>query len=93
MATPPLSKKFMLLVACAGDRHARTATGRGGRTMLDSSLNFLRSPPGAFSASSSFAPLRAVTVNDTVVSVWFSLKSCAETERCATHRGDGVGAR
>ena len=33
--------------------------------MLDSSLNFLRSPPGAFSASSSFAPLRAVTVNET----------------------------
>ena len=48
MATPPLSKKFMLLVA-----------------MLDSSLNFLRSPPGAFSASSSFAPDRAVTVNET----------------------------
>ena len=56
----------------------------------DSSLNFFRSPPGAFSASSSFAPDRAVTVNDTVVSVWFSLKSCAE--RCVTHRGDGVGA-
>ena len=35
----------------------------------DSSLNFLRRPPGAFSASSSFAPDRAVTVNETCAQI------------------------
>ena len=33
--------------------------------MLLSNLNFFSRPPGAFSASSSLAPLKAVTVNET----------------------------
>ena len=43
-----------------------------------SSLNFFSSPPSAASASSKSSPLATVTVNDTRVSVWFSLKSLTQ---------------